>query len=497
MKRDLHGLSHYKLFSCDMAELIPVACVETLPGDTIEMSTSMLIRVSPLNTPVMHPVSVRVHHWFVPNRLVWSDWEKFITGGSDGLGGGAVYPTITFNNAAQGSLADYFGIPPLVASNRSVSALPFRAYNKIFNENYRDEDLVTERATSTAGGADATTVTTVAKCAWQKDRFTQARPWTQKGPTVTVPLGTSAAVKGVGISSTAGAAGAVNIKETDATGARATTGWSSASTNFIIDQDAGNVGFPNIYADLSTAAGPDVIAFRRALALQRYEEARAMYGDRYPEYLAYLGVRSSDARLQRPEYLGGGKQTISFSEVLQTGVTTSGTPSVGVGSLLGHGIAAARSRKFVKFFEEHGHIISLLSVRPRTMYADGIDKMWLRTTKEDYWQRELQDIGQEAVLNKEVYSNHGTPDGTFGYGDRYYSYKSMMSQIAGEMRSTLNMWHYARIFGAPPALNSSFVECDPTKRVNQVTSNDVLWVMAQNHIRARRLVKRSTVGRVI
>lgn len=513
MKRQKHSLSYYKLFTCDMAELIPVACFPVIPGDTIQMATSLLMRVSPLLTPVMHPVSVRIHHWFVPNRLVWpresasvGGWEQFITGGSDGEGEGAVFPTISFTSAAQGSLADYFGIPPSVASARAVSALPFRAYSMIWNEYYRDQDLQTARVIDLTGGADTTTNVTLAKCDWEKDYFTSARPWAQKGPEVTMPLGTEAPVKGIGKENATFPQSSAAVRESDgstptyATAARIFvddgTGSGVVNNRFLVEQD-GVTGFPNIYADLASATAVDVNTVRRAFALQRYEEARALYGSRYTEYLRYLGVRSSDARLQRPEYLGGGKSTISFSEVLQSGVTTSGTPNTGVGTMLGHGISAQRTRRWRRFFEEHGYVISLLSVRPRTMYNDGIEREWSKTTKEDFWQKELEHIGQQEVLNKEIYSAHATPEGTFGYQNRYAEYRHIQSKIAGEFRSTLNMWHYARIFGSTPALNSSFVECDPTKRVNQVTSNDVLWCMANNSIQARRLVSRTGIGRIL
>ena len=196
MKRSKHSLSHYKLFTGLMGKLIPVACYEVLPGDSVQQATSLLLRTLPLNAPVMHPVSVRIHHWFVPNWLIWSGWESFITGGSDGEGDGTVIPYITTPaspGVVESSLADYLGIPPGVIS-RGVSALPFRAYSLIFNENYRDQDLVSPLTVSVASGSDTTTNTTLQSVAWEKDRNTSARPWPQKGPGVQLPLGTSANV---------------------------------------------------------------------------------------------------------------------------------------------------------------------------------------------------------------------------------------------------------------------------------------------------------------
>jgi len=222
------------------------------------------------------------------------------------------------------------------------------------------------------------------------------------------------------------------------------------------------------------------------MALQRYAEARSRYGSRYTEYLSYLGVRSSDARLQRPEYLGGGRETIQFSEVLQTAEGTNP-----VGELRGHGIAAARSNRYRRFFEEHGYIISLMVIRPKTIYAQGLFRTWNRRVKEDFWQRELQHIGQQEVLNKEVYAAHASPDGTFGYQDRYDEYRRSESRVSGEFRdTTLDYWHLARIFGSSPALNSSFVSSVPTKRIFAVTDPEVdsLYVTVKHSTQARRQV---------
>jgi len=199
--------------------------------------------------------------------------------------------------------------------------------------------------------------------------------------------------------------------------------------------------------------------------------------------LRYYGIRSSDARLQRPEYLGGGRQTIQFSEVLQTSEGTNP-----VGELRGHGIAAMRSNRYRCFFEEHGYVFSMISIKPKTIYAQGIPRTWNRRTKEDFFQKELQHIGQQEILNKEIYAAHATPDGVFGYQDRYDEYRRKESSIAGEFRDVLDFWHYARIFASDPALNSSFITANPTKRPNAVQTNDVLYIMANHSIQARRMI---------
>lgn len=495
MKRSKFSLSHYKLLSCDMGELVPIGLTEVLPGDTVQQATSLLVRVSPLLAPVMHPVHVRVHHWFVPHRIVWDDWEDFITGGPDGDDDSA-FPTITFgggSGAAVGSLADYLGVVPGV-DNIEVSALPFRGYALIWNEWYRDQDLQTALTISKASGADVTTSTALQRVAWEKDYFTSARPWAQKGPDITLPLGTSATVKTSSSHLVTGAADGLLMRTTAGAlpGSAAAVGVNTTG-NFYASNTAGpaqSVGmYPsNLYADLSGATAATINQLREAFALQRYAENRARYGSRFTEYLAFLGVRSSDARLQRPEYLGGGRQVIQFSEVLQTAPTTDGDDQFGVGNLKGHGIGAVRSNRYRKFFEEHGYIYSFVSVKPKTMYAQGLSRTWNRRIKEDFWQRELQHIGQQEILNKELYAAHATPDGTFGYQDRYDEYRRAESGIAGSFRNTLDYWHYARIFGSAPALNAAFIQSEPTKRVNAEQTEDVLWVMANHSIQARRLV---------
>lgn len=492
MKRSKFSLSNYKLLSADMGELVPIGLTEVLPGDTIQQATSALVRVSPLLSPVMHPVHVRIHHWFVPHRIIWDRWEDFITGGPDGFDD-SEFPTITMpssGGAAVGSLADYLGVPTGVNS-LEVSALPFRAYGLIWNEWYRDQDLQTKLNVSLESGNDTSTNTLLQNCAWEKDYFTSARPWTQKGPEVTLPLGTTAPVMSNGLSPTFSNSQVTNgdmVSFLDGTYPR--LGMTGNQSSAVLPAKFGNE--TGLYADLATSTAASVNTLREAFAIQRYEEARARYGSRYTEYLRYLGVRSSDARLQRPEYLGGGKQTIQFSEVLQTGVTTDGDDQEGVGNLKGHGIAALRSNRYRRFFEEHGYIITVMSVKPKTIYSQGLPRTWNRRTKEDFFQKELQHIGQQEVLNKEIYASHSSPDGIFGYQDRYDEYRRTESTIAGEFRTTLDYWHYARIFGSQPALNGDFIKSVPTKRVNAVQSEDVLWIMANHSIQARRLVSGSS-----
>jgi hypothetical protein len=479
MKRYLHDLSHYHLLSFNMGEIIPISCVEILPGDSVQQDSAALVRVTPQLKPVMHPVEAEITHYFVPNRILWSGWEDFITGVS-----ATPPPTITGGAHTEGDLSDYLGVYD-DASN-DFSALPVRAYNKIFNDYWRDQDLVSEVSEDT---------NTIQKAAWKKDYFTAARTVSQAGSSVTLPIGTEAPVLGIGKANQTYASSSGTMYESGASG---TTSYSSYadSADFAIEEDPDNSGYPHIYADLTSATGVDIRDFREALAVQRYNEARARYGDNYVDYLRYLGIRPSDARLQRPEYLAGGRQSVAFSEVIQSAYNSNA--STQPGDLYGHGLAAMRTNRFRRFFEEHGWLISLMVVRPRAIYVNGLPRKFSKTTKEDYFQKELQDVGAQEVYNKEVYAPHTTPDGIFGYSPRYAEYMFEESRVSGEFRNSTNYdWHFGRIFGSDPALNQSFIECNPTKRVFAEQSNDSLWVMARNNIRARRQVRMSNVGRVL
>jgi hypothetical protein len=493
MRRHLHSLSHYNLFTCDQGYLVPIAAIETLPGDTFQHQTSLLIRTTPLVAPLMHPVHARVHHWFVPYRLIWEDFESFITGGEDGLDT-STFPTIDFSGSAvaEGDLADYLGLP--IGFNGEASALPFRAYNLIYNEWYRDQQLQTEKGLDITSGADTTTDTDLLSPCWEKDNFTAARASEQLGAEVSLPLGIDAPVTGIGIGNQTYGDASQNVYETDGTGTTAyadNTGPIQTHGSVYIEEDPDNAGFPNIRADLQNATAATINQLREAFALQKFAEWRNLYGGRYTEYLrADFGTRSSDARLQRPEYLAGGKQTLQFSEVLQTAPSIDDTSAESVGALKGHGISAMRSNKYRRFFEEHGIVISFLSVKPKTIYHQGVEKMWLKTTKEQFWNRHLEGLGSQEIENQEVYFAHASPTATFGYEDRYDEYRRVKSRVTGEFHDTLDYWHMARDFASDPALNSSFVTANPTDRVYAATGPHELQIMGQHSIQARRLVSK-------
>lgn len=482
----LHYLSYDHKTSMNQGQIVPIGIIEALPGDSFQHKVTALLRTQPLLAPVMHTAEIKIHHWFVPARLLWDKWEDFITGGEDGLDD-SEHPVVESGSEGfgKGSLADHFGIDP-TAPNLEVSALPFRAYAFIYNEFYRDQDLQDKVVWSKGSGEDTTTSTSLLRACWDKDYFTSARPTSQKGDEVQIPLAGVAPVKGIGKQNTTFAQGPVNVYETDEestvnyANAASVTGADANRTFFVKGQD----GRPQIYADLSNIPALSVNDLRLSTKLQVYKENMLRHGSRYVERLmAGFGVRPQDARLQLPEYLGGGKQVIQFSEVLQTAEGTT-TP---VGEMRGHGIAAMQSNRYRKYIPEYGFVISVMVIRPKTSYQDGVHKMWLRRVKEDYFQPELQHIGMQAIQNQEIYAKSANRSGVFGFQDRYDEYRFMFDQATGELRDTLDFWHMARKFSSEPALNASFVECSGVDRIF-ATNADQFIVRAKHSIQAKRVL---------
>lgn len=510
-KRNKFGLSHYKLATMDMGECVPVSWFEALPGDTIQMQTSAFVRVAPTLSPTMTPAHVEFKTYAVPLRLLWDngqddDFENFITGGPDGTNV-AVPPYYTIPSGTTiptGSLLDYLGVPAgeEYQSDVDISAFPIRAYFKIWNENFRDQDLQAEAeiGNDVDGGSQGniTDGWNVLNVSWRKDYFTVARPFEQKGPAVTVPVNltsggdplitaqTTTTLSGGSISFSGTARGSDSGALTQLSGSgRTLAGNSGSITATYTNPTASSV------TNITWNGGPDTTGsitvddIREAFALQRFEEARALFGSRYVEYLRYLGVRSSDARLQRSEYLGGGSQVIQWSEVVQT---AQGTDPVG--TLRGHGVSAGRTRRWRRFFEEHSIVMTLAWIRPVAMYTQGLPRSWSRTLKEDYWQRELQHIGQQEVLNKELYALGSQPDSVFGFMDRYDDYRSIQNTVCGDFRTTLDYWHLGRVFASQPVLNSDFIACNPSKRIFAEQTADEFYCMFLHSVQARRLISR-------
>nr|QJB20651.1 MAG: major capsid protein [Microvirus sp.] len=488
MKRSNFNLSHQKKFTADMGYIIPITWYEALPGDILRQSTTALIRMTPLVTPVMHRVFVRIHHFFVPNRLIWDDWENFITGGPDG-NDNSVPPTFNYNSSLLGSLYDYMGVPPATySSSLKISSLPFRAYNLIYNEYYRDQDLVSEVPISKASGNESSSTYVLRKASWPKDYFTTCRPWEQKGDEVVIPVGGTAPVRGIGSTVAAFSSGSpVTVRETDKS---ITSSYTKAiNTNFYLEEDTSNLGYPNVRAYLSEATGIPINDLRLALALQRDMESKLQYGSRYSEVLAHeFGIRNQDARLQKPEYLGGGKSVIQFSEVLSTDGSNTG-------DMYGHGISAMRTNSFRRFIPEHGIVMSLMSVIPEPLYTVGLNRSFSRETKEDYFDKTLQFIGEQEVYNKEIQASHTDREGIFGYQKRYDEYRYIPSSIAGDMRTTLNTWHYGREFTGDVALNQTFTDCTPTKRTQADLNAKSMIITAYHNLIAKRQIAKNPMPR--
>lgn len=431
MKRAKHNLGYTRLASFDMGNIVPIGMQEILPGDSIRMQTSALLRVTPLVAPVMHRVNVQIHSWFVPNRILWSNWDSFITDPDSGL----TVPEITLDTASTAgclALADAMGIghnivPAVSGTSRSVIALPFRAYNKIWNEFYRDKDIDTA-LTEDVSDTDTDANYTLKRARWKKDFFSVARTTAQHG-----------------------------AEEQAAVGGGGTT--------------------------------LDISEWRRAMSMQKLRERLSHFGSTYRDRLAFLGIKSSDARLDRPEYLGGGKQYISFSEVLAT--NDDGGTNVTLGQMGGHGIAAVRTRPFKRFFEEHGWMLTFLIARPDPVYQQVMPPEFKRNSWEDYFQPELMMLGDEQILNMQVWYGHTNGAQVFGYIPRFDNYRRRISTVSGDFRTTLGTldhWHMARAFSSNPSLNSTFLECTPTDRIYVATSPHELMGMVRHRVAAKRLV---------
>lgn len=518
-KRHKFSLSHYKLATLDMGECIPVSWFEALPGDTIQMQTSAFVRVAPTLTPTMTPCHVEFKTYAVPLRLLWDngpddDFENFITGGPDGMNAAVppYYVIPSGTTVPTGSLLDYLGVPAgeQYQSDVEISAFPIRAYFKIWNENFRDQDLQAEaEAGLDQDGGNQGNITdgfTPLKVNWRKDYFTVARPFEQKGPAVTVPVNLTSGGSPIITANTTLSGGSVTFAGSAySTGSNPNVyGSMTADGKIYPSSNSGNkapnttgsgisavFNPPSAATNITWNGGPETTGsitvddIREAFALQRFEEARALFGSRYVEYLRYLGVRSSDARLQRSEYLGGGSQVVQWSEVVQT---AQGTDPVG--TLRGHGVSAGRTRRWRRFFEEHSIVMTLAWIRPVAMYTQGLPRSWSRTIKEDYWQKELEHIGQQEVLNKELYALGAQPDNVFGFMDRYDDYRSVQNTVCGDFRTTLDYWHLGRVFASQPALNSDFIACNPSKRIFAEQTADEFYCMFLHSVQARRLISR-------
>lgn len=545
-KANRFDLSHDVKLTCKFGKLVPILCEDVLPGDVFKGSTEMLVRFAPMIAPVMHRVNVYTHFFFVPKRLLWDEFKTFITGGEDGTETPS-YPRIRLTHEAidgtqgdlfhVGSLCDYLGYPVLnhgqmVNNNapseyREIDALPIRAYNLIYNEYYRDQNLMQEIDIQkdmsgvidlanfpSNASSKATVMLTLKDRCWKKDYFTSALPWAQRGDEIELPLqgfgevtfhdDKEALLEGEPIkfasslsSSSHGISYSDGLIKDGTTGQPLKLGNSQIGSGTAIDIPISSVQLQQLIkgVDLSSASAATINELRRAIKAQEFLEVAARGGSRYIEQIySYFGVRSSDARLQRPEFLGGGKSPVVISDVLQTSQTTDSSPQA---QPAGHAVSVQRSHSFKFRAEEHGYIIGIMSIMPMPAYQQGMPRKFSKFDRLDYYWPQFAHLGEQEILNKELYydvsnPNPASPDATFGYTPRYAEYKFENDTVHGDFRSSLSFWHMGRIFASQPGLNPKFLTNveDAANRVFAVTDDNVdkIWVNIHHNLKAIRLM---------
>ena len=657
MKRSKFNLTHTHSTTADAGQLIPFLLQPTLPGDRFRIGLKNFIRCQPMVAPLMHEIYFYTQYWYVPYRILWDNWEDFITGGGD-LSSSPSFPYVTAPSGGwqPGSLADYFGFP-IRQSGIEVSAMPFRAYAEIWNTRYRDEDLQTDVPNSYSDGSDTQTNTDILSPSWKRDYFTLARPWTQRGADILIPVSTGTghdstssvvhehsfrlkfALRSQDVLAQTGGGEAISLSEAfsgasvwssedsptnppvqseyvegtsgvtcDAFSASYTySGWDAAryyyvplmedyqtkagnaavtvtsdefsfldnvNYSFLNDYEqgkthyyAGRVSFTMVinhaYVDGTSGerylhfVNVPLIAFevllqsdnvvdsagsfvkptswglytetennpvcggnffrqtvspndnviwwqsfsqtgsisvrdlRTSSALQRYAERSLKYGNRYEEFIQReFGVKPRDSRIQRPEYLGGGRGILNISEVLQTAEGT----DTSVGTMRGHGVASVAQRPIRFKSPEHGIIIGLLSIRPKAVYTQGIEREFLKRSRLDFFTPELANIGMQEVLTQELFATSSNKNSIFGYSDRYQEYRYHKPLVTGEFRDTLNYWNMARVFDNAPNLNDEFINMEYSSEVFkrpfavQDQSYHSFLIMLENVIHAWRPV---------
>lgn len=465
IQRSSFNRSHGYKTTLDSGYLVPFFVDEVLPGDTFNLKATLFGRLSTPAVPFMDNMYLETFFFFVPNRLVWDNWQKF-NGEQKNPGDSTDFliPTLETGTHEVGSIADYFGIPTGVQLDK-INALPFRAYNLIYNEWFRDENLQDSLEVPTGDGPDPINKYNLVRRGKRHDYFTSCLPWPQKGPGVELPLATTANLQGtlsipsVKVVPVYPYSSSVDVKVSS-------NQFLASDSNLPVNTASTSINMKSsgVTVDLSSAAAVTINSLRQAFQLQKLYERDARGGTRYTEILrAHFGVVSPDARLQRPEYLGGSSTRININPVQQTSATDTTSPQ---GNLAAYGVLGDKVNGFTKSFVEHGYIIGLVNVRADLTYQQGLNRMWSRQTRFDYYWPALAHLGEQAVLNKEIYAQ-GTADDdkVFGYQERWAEYRYFPSQITGKFRSTyaqsLDVWHLAQEFAELPKLNAEFIVDNP------------------------------------
>lgn len=471
-------MSHDVKLSGRMGRLIPVNCIECVPSDKVNISHESLIRMAPMIAPMMHRCDVSIHSFFVPSRLLWGNFEKWITNQKIGSSLPA-FPTVQVGGpsglaANAGSLANYLGIPidPGGGSvEETVSALPFAAYQLIYNEYYRDQNQENEILYELSDGDNTSNggLGIMRNRCWEHDYFTAAAPTAQAGEAVDIPLGQFQDVP-VRFAADSGVSGGGTWNVTDVGGSQ---------TVAVPTGTEGDSATSDLWADTSELQpqATTINDLRTAFRLQEWLE-KSMRGGRrlFENILIFFGLKSPDMRMQRPEYIGGVKTPIQISEVLNT----TGTEDAPQGTMAGHGVSVVSAKNSYYNVQEWGYVISILSVMPKTAYQQGIPRFFLKykDPMQIFWPQ-FDHLGEQPIENRELFAYTGDAPGdeTFGYIPRYAEYKFMNSRVCGEFADTLNFWHMGRIFDSMPALNQQFVQSDPTDRIFAVQDGtDNLWM---------------------
>lgn len=460
--------------------LVPILCDEILPGDHMSYDVAAYLRMATPLFPLLDNQEVSTFFFFVPNRILWPNWAKFM-GEQDNPGDSIAYtiPTVPITTSTNvDDIYDHFGINRnMLTTTKSINSLPFRAYNLIYNQWFRDENVVTGAQLGFGDGPDTLAMFALRKRAKAHDYFTSALPWPQKFTAPNVPVAGIAPVTGFGVDHRGWTEAANQTAyETDGTahvyprsslgGGALITGGLDAGTgsNFRMSVDS-TTGYPKVYADLSQATGVAINTLRQAFLVQQLLERDARGGTRYTEKIrSHFGVINPDFRLQRPEYIGGGKTPLMITPVAQTTPATAG--STPLGNLGAAGTASGRHRASYAA-TEHGYIIGLINVRSEISYQQGIHRMWTRSTMYDFYFPSLAGLGEQTILRQELYAT-GDPTNdavVFGYQERWQEYRTKYSEITGIMKSTssgtLDGWHLAQRFTSAPVLNQTFIEDTP------------------------------------